>query len=68
MYFKKILPIVGRLISGHKTAYSYLPDSVVNFPHGEVFKKLLIDSGFDKVYFKTLSFGIVTLYTGIKNV
>ncbi len=68
VYFKKILPIVGRLISRHKTAYSYLPESVTNFPQGEAFKNLLKDSGFNKVGFKTLSFGIVTLYTGIKNV
>ena len=68
IYFKKILPFVGRIISGHKTAYSYLPESVINFPQGETFKNLLKDSGFKKVSLKTLSFGIVTLYAGIKDV
>tara|TARA_Y100001960_G_scaffold55461_1_gene56852 strand:- start:3624 stop:4409 length:786 start_codon:yes stop_codon:yes gene_type:complete len=67
-YFKKILPLVGRIVSGHKTAYSYLPGSVIKFPQGETFKTLLYDSGFKKVSFKTLSLGIVTLYSGIKNV
>ena len=66
-YFEKILPIVGRIISGHKNAYSYLPESVANFPQGESFKKLLEDSGFKKVSLKKLTLGIVTLYTGIKN-
>ena len=68
LYFEKILPITGRIISGHKTAYSYLPISVANFPQGEAFKEILENSGFKKVSFKTLTLGIVTLYTGIKNV
>ena len=68
LYFEKLLPLIGRIISGHKTAYSYLPASVVNFPQGEEFKKLLEDSGFKKVSLITLTLGIVTLYTGIKNV
>ncbi len=67
-YFEKILPLVGRIISGHKTAYSYLPASVSNFPQGEAFKQLLENSGFKRVSLKTLTLGIVTLYTGIKNV
>ena len=68
LYLEKILPVTGRIISGHKTAYSYLPISVANFPQGEAFKELLENSGFKKVSFKTLTIGIVTLYTGIKNV
>ena len=67
-YFEKILPLAGRIISGHKTAYSYLPASVANFPQGEAFKQLLVKTGFKKVSLKTLTLGIVTLYTGIKNV
>ena len=66
-YFEKILPITGRVISGHKIAYSYLPSSVVNFPQGETFKKMLECSGFKNVSLKPLTLGIVTLYKGIKN-
>jgi demethylmenaquinone methyltransferase / 2-methoxy-6-polyprenyl-1,4-benzoquinol methylase len=66
-YFENILPLTGRLISGHKTAYSYLPASVANFPQGYVFKKMLEESGFEKVTFRELTFGIVTIYTGLKN-
>jgi len=66
-YFEKILPMTGRIISGHKIAYSYLPSSVISFPHGEAFKKLLEYSGFKNVSLKPLTFGIVTLYIGIKN-
>lgn len=66
-YFENILPLTGRIISGHKSAYSYLPASVANFPQGNEFKKMLEESGFDNVSFKELTFGIVTLYTGLKN-
>ena len=65
-YFEKILPITGRVISGHKIAYSYLPSSVVNFPQGETFKKMLECSGFKNVTLKPLTLGVVTLYKGIK--
>lgn len=68
LYFEKILPLTGRILSGHKTAYSYLPASVANFPQGKAFKQLLEDSGFKRVSLKPLTLGIVTLYTGIKNV
>lgn len=67
-YFEKILPLTGRIISGHKSAYSYLPASVASFPQGETFNKLLKDSGFKNVSFKPLTLGIVTLYTGMKSV
>jgi demethylmenaquinone methyltransferase/2-methoxy-6-polyprenyl-1,4-benzoquinol methylase len=67
-YFENILPLTGRIISGHKSAYSYLPASVANFPQGNEFKKMLEDTGFQNVSFKQLTFGIVTLYTGFKNV
>ena len=67
-YFENILPLTGRIISGHKNAYSYLPASVANFPQGNEFKKMLEESGFHNVSYKQLTFGIVTLYTGLKNV
>jgi demethylmenaquinone methyltransferase / 2-methoxy-6-polyprenyl-1,4-benzoquinol methylase len=67
-YFENILPLTGRLISGHKSAYSYLPASVANFPQGNAFKKMLEESGFENVSFRELTLGIVTIYTGLKNV
>ncbi len=67
-YFENFLPLTGRIISGHKTAYSYLPTSVANFPQGEAFKQLLEISGFKQVSLKRITLGIVSLYTGIKNV
>lgn len=67
LYFEKILPILGRWISGHKNAYSYLPDSVGAFPKGKAFASILKEVGFESVDFKELTFGITTIYTGFKH-
>ncbi len=66
-YFGKILPVMGRWISGHRNAYSYLPDSVEGFPKGDAFASILKENGFESVNFKELTFGITTVYTGLKN-
>lgn len=65
-YFKYILPNVGKLFSKHQTAYSYLPDSVMAFPEGAAFCKILTEVGFKEVKAQPLTLGITTLYTAIK--
>ena len=67
LYFEKILPLLGRWISGHKNAYSYLPVSVGAFPKGKAFASILKEVGFVSVDFKELTFGITTIYTGFKH-
>jgi len=64
-YFLKILPVVGGLISNF-SAYKYLPDSVLEFPSREEFKKIMSEAGFRSVTHKDLTFGIATVYTGEK--
>jgi demethylmenaquinone methyltransferase/2-methoxy-6-polyprenyl-1,4-benzoquinol methylase len=66
-YFRFILPFIGRIISGNKSAYTYLPESVVNFPVGEQFLQMLENAGFVQTTCKPLTFGIATLYSGVKN-
>ena len=61
-YFKTLLPRVGRLISKHGDAYSYLPASVEQFPSPEAFATLLTDHGFASVRTVSLTLGIVYLY------
>jgi demethylmenaquinone methyltransferase/2-methoxy-6-polyprenyl-1,4-benzoquinol methylase len=61
-YFKYLLPLVGRTVSRHSDAYSYLPESVMNFPAGEAFAELLRSAGFEDVRSQPLTFGIVWLY------
>jgi len=62
-YFRRILPFVGGLFS-KRSAYTYLPDSVLEFPDRADFKALMTSAGFVKVTHKDLTFGIVTVYTG----
>ncbi len=65
-YLRYLLPFVGRLISKHGEAYSYLPASVEQFPTPEVFATQLTDNGFASVRTVSLTFGIVYLYVATK--
>ena len=65
-YFKQVLPRIGRLISGHTAAYSYLPASVGTFPPPDEFVTILRRSGFSEVRAVPLTLGIVYLYVGRK--
>lgn len=65
-YFKYILPTLGKLVSKHSTAYSYLPESVMAFPEGQRFCGILTECGFKVSKARPLTFGITTLYTATK--
>jgi demethylmenaquinone methyltransferase/2-methoxy-6-polyprenyl-1,4-benzoquinol methylase len=65
-YFRYVLPRVGRLVSRHGEAYSYLPASVDQFPTPDAFADVLRNSGFARVEYQSLTFGIVYLYLGRK--
>lgn len=66
-YFLRILPLAGRIISNHGRAYSYLPESVMQFPDNERFTELLMRSGFSGNNQKILTGGIASIYTGYKS-
>lgn len=66
-YFCHILPSVGGWISGNKNAYTYLPESVMKFPQGRTFLHIMEKCGFTSLVRKKLSFGIASLYVGIKS-
>jgi demethylmenaquinone methyltransferase/2-methoxy-6-polyprenyl-1,4-benzoquinol methylase len=65
-YFRRVLPLVGRLVSGHTGAYAYLPASVGSFPPPAEFMELLRQAGFADVRAVSLTLGIVYLYTGVR--
>jgi demethylmenaquinone methyltransferase/2-methoxy-6-polyprenyl-1,4-benzoquinol methylase len=65
-YFRHVLPRVGRAVSRHAAAYSYLPASVGAFPWGDAFADLLRREGFNNVQSRPLTLGIVYLYTAQK--
>lgn len=62
LYFKRILPVLGKVLSKNTYAYRYLPASVAIFPEREEFSKMLYAHGFVNMQFKTCTFGIVTIY------
>ena len=64
MYFTQILPRVGGLISGDRSAYSYLPASVLGFPTPAEFGELMSQAGFENVRWKLLTGGIACLHRG----
>ncbi len=65
-YFNFVLPKIGRLVSKDQAAYTYLPESVQAFPDGNDFLKILTGIGYKNTACNPLTFGISSLYTGIK--
>ncbi|MDX8338705.1 bifunctional demethylmenaquinone methyltransferase/2-methoxy-6-polyprenyl-1,4-benzoquinol methylase UbiE [Draconibacterium sp. IB214405] len=65
-YFTRILPFVGRMISKDSRAYTYLPESVNEFPDGERFLTILADVGFVRNECYRQTFGIATIYKAHK--
>lgn len=65
-YAKKILPVFGRIISGDSSAYTYLPESVAEFPDGEKFLSIYEKAGFKQTKWIPMTGGICSIYTGSK--
>lgn len=65
-YFRVVLPRLGRLVSKHESAYSYLPASVGAFPSPTRFAAMISSQGFHDVTAVPLSLGIVYLYAGTR--
>lgn len=66
LYFRFVLPFLGRLFSRNNRAYNYLPESVEAFPEREEFIELLQKAGFHSCFYKSLTFGIACMYYGKK--
>ena len=62
-YFNRILPVIGRMVSRHDAAYSYLPASVGAFASPDEFVTILRQAGFTDIVASPLMLGIVFLYT-----
>ncbi len=66
MYFKKILPLLGKIVSRNNRAYTYLPESVQDFPDGKDFLDILRAAGYKSCSYKPLTMGIASIYTAQK--
>jgi demethylmenaquinone methyltransferase/2-methoxy-6-polyprenyl-1,4-benzoquinol methylase len=65
-YFRRILPMIGRLVSKHRDAYTYLPESVRAFPEPEAFSRRLRAAGFSRVGYERLTGGICAIHHGTR--
>ena len=63
-YFHHVLPFIGGLVSGHRTAYRYLPESVANFPEQAALAQRMREAGFTDVRFRSLTFGVAAIHVG----
>ena len=66
LYFRRILPAVGRLVSGHPWAYEYLPASVRAFPDPPTLAGMLTEAGFRDARYELLTAGIAALHVGVR--
>ena len=64
LYFTRILPLVGRVVSGHPWAYTYLPASVKEFPGPVRLAALMEEAGFERTGYTLLTFGIAAIHWG----
>ncbi len=66
VYSYRIIPELGRLITGSHEAYTYLPDSIRQFPPPERLRQLFEQSGFSNASYRLLTGGIAAIHTGCK--
>jgi demethylmenaquinone methyltransferase/2-methoxy-6-polyprenyl-1,4-benzoquinol methylase len=64
-YFRRVLPLIGGLLS-RRSAYQYLPDSVLEFPDQQRFVGMMAAAGFSELSYTDLTFGIATVYVGVR--
>lgn len=64
LYFRHILPFIGNALSKNKDAYTYLNESVEEFPYGSDFTDMMEIAGLKNIRIHPLTFGIASLYIG----
>ncbi len=64
-YFHHVLPFIGRIVSGHRSAYTYLPMSVSHFPTEERLAEHLRSAGFAQVTWERLTLGVAAIHVGV---
>ena len=62
LYSRRLIPIVGKIVSGDSRAYTYLPESIAAAPQRDAMAKVMKEAGFGHVTWKELTFGAVTYY------
>ena len=65
-YFRRVLPAIGRAVSKHRDAYTYLPESMLDFPDPDALARRLEDAGFSAVSYQRLTGGICAIHHGTR--
>lgn len=65
-YFHHVLPLLGGMISGHRTAYRYLPQSVTHFPGEAELAARMRTAGFSDVAYRSLTLGVAAIHVGTR--
>jgi len=66
IYLKVAIPLIGKILTGNKSAYAYLTESTVNFKTAGELKEIMTDCGFKKITIKKFMFGTIAVHRGIK--
>ncbi len=66
IYFFRIVPIMGDLLAGERSAYSYLPASTVEFPAPQALARIMEQAGLRNVIYRSLMFNSVAIHVGTK--
>jgi demethylmenaquinone methyltransferase/2-methoxy-6-polyprenyl-1,4-benzoquinol methylase len=66
LYFSYFVPVLGGLISGHRYAYDYLPDSLARLPSPAEIRATMEEVGLREVRYKPLNLGTVSVHVGVK--
>ena len=66
IYSRTLIPLAGRLVSGDRRAYSYLPESIAAAPQREAMTRVMADAGFTASVWNRLTCGAVTIYLGVR--
>lgn len=62
LYSRRLIPLVGKMVSGDSRAYTYLPESIAAAPQRDEMAKVMREAGFSDIRWKELTFGAVTYY------
>jgi len=65
-YFRRLLPLIGRLVSKHRNAYTWLPESVLAFPGPDELAAKMEAAGFEAVRYRRILGGIVAIHVGTR--
>lgn len=66
LYFYRISPLIGTLLSGDRAAYTYLPHSLTTFPDADTLARMIGDAGFRRARYRLLNFGTIAIHMGVR--